>query len=56
MGLLWDWDYFTEWRRIFVAWVIGDMDRAEFFERQQRSWDEGVARYEALLADQEADS
>ena len=56
MGLLWDWDYFTEWRRIFVAWAIGDMDRATFFERQQRSWDEGVARYEALLKDQESDS
>ena len=56
MGLLWDMDYFAEWRRIFLAWVIGEMNRDEFFERQQRSWNEGVGRYEALLAGNEDDS
>jgi len=52
MGLLWDWDYFTEWRRIFVGWVLGEMDRETFFERQQRSWDDAVDRYEAMLKEQ----
>jgi hypothetical protein len=51
-GLYWDAENFSEWRKIFVEWVIGETDRETHFARQQAEWEKATARYEAELKEQ----
>jgi len=48
-GLFWDAAHFTNWRKIFVDWITGQIDEATFFRRQQQEFEEGAARYEESL-------
>jgi hypothetical protein len=49
MGLFWDAQHFQNWRKLFVAWMTGQMDEATFFDRQEQEFSDGAARYEASL-------
>jgi len=50
-GLFWDAANFTNWRKVFVDWITGQIDEETFFERQQQEFEEGAARYEETLGD-----
>jgi ABC-type glycerol-3-phosphate transport system substrate-binding protein len=49
MGLFWDAAHFTNWRRIFVEWITGQIDEETFLAREDEEGDAGAARYEATL-------
>lgn len=49
MGLYWDVQHFQNWRKLFVAWMTGQIDEATFFDRQEQEFADGAARYEASL-------
>lgn len=44
-GLYWDNTHFNELRKIFVAWMTGQMDDSTFFARQQAEGVSGAKRY-----------
>jgi ABC-type glycerol-3-phosphate transport system substrate-binding protein len=54
-GLYFDNTHFNELRKIFVAWVTGQMDDETFFDRQQRETAAAADRYEASLKELEAE-
>jgi hypothetical protein len=49
-GLYFDNTQFNEIRKIFVAWMTGQMDEETFFERQQEETAAGAERYAASVA------
>jgi hypothetical protein len=51
-GLYWDNENFMNWRKIFTAWVTGQIDRETFLDRQQTEWEDSSARYEKLLREE----
>lgn len=51
-GLYWDNENFNTWRKIAVAYVLGEMDLDTFYARQQREWEEASARYELILKEE----
>lgn len=46
-GFFFDATQFNNFRKVFVAWLTGQIDDKTFFERQQQETSEGAARYEA---------
>lgn len=51
-GFYWDNNNFNTWRKIFMAWITGQIDRETHFARQEQEWQEASARYEAVLKEQ----
>jgi hypothetical protein len=48
-GLYWDNTHFNELRKIFVAWMTGQIDDANFFKRQEAESKAGSDRYAASI-------
>jgi hypothetical protein len=48
-GLYWDNTHFNEYRKIFVAWMTGQMDDGTFFKRQEEECKAGSDRYAASI-------
>ena len=55
-GLYWDGENFGTWRKIALAFVLGEMDEATFYARQEQEWAEASARYEKILEEEKEKS
>ncbi|MHB1296175.1 MAG: ABC transporter substrate-binding protein [Anaerolineae bacterium] len=55
-GLYWDNENFNTWRKITLSYVLGEMDEATFYARQEQEWAEASVRYEKILEEQQEKS